>query len=588
MKKIKLIAFCFKEVYSNGTALFWLFIFKSLLSTGRIYLSAWLSRRLINELAAGIGSQRITSTLIILAFIIILVDIFFAFFNLGMDYFSEISAIKYSNQFNIKNSEKCSRLKFQFHDSPSDKDELKQFWADSASVVNIYSQTITIIFTIGSFIASLFISLSFSVSITVLSLIIAIPGFFVRKYNKNADYKFEKQINLTDRIIGYYKSVCTAKAFYKETHLYKTLGYFFDLLKEKMGERLLRRKELSKSKAFREAVLVLVYSFVNIVVNLQIILFIILKKLTIGDYTYYTSIINNLKNNTDTIVSSVSAFLLSLKKAENYYTFFYSTENEYASGSQPMPEKIESIEFSNVWFCYPNSQEYVIKDISFHVKNGEAIAFAGLNGAGKTTLINLILRFYEPTKGIIKINGKDVRQFDLNEYWKAFSSMFQHSNLYNITLRENLLLGSLDKKDGIDDVTLCSLLKNMGINIDANIMDLPVSKQFYENGLIFSPGQAQKLNVVRTLLSESQVLILDEPSSTMDVLSEDLILESAFSFSKDKILFFISHRLSNLKKVDKIFFLNEGRIEESGSHEELMGKKSIYFQLYSKQLNKYI
>lgn len=588
MKKISLLVFCFREVYKNGTAFFWLFILKTLLSTVRLYLSAWLSRLLINELAAGIGAHSITSTLIILALIIILVEVFFAFFNLGMDYFSEISATKYSNQFNIKNSKKCSRLKYQFHDSPSDKDELKQFWADGASVVNIYCQTITIVFTIASFVTSLFISLSFSVSITVLSLIIAIPGFFVRKYNKNADYEFEKQINLTDRIIGYYKSVCTAKTFYKETHLFNTLHYFFDLLKEKMNERISKRKKLSKSKTFREAVLVLVYSFVNIVVNLQIILFIILKKLTIGDYTYYTSIINNLKNNTDTIANSFSAFFLSLKKVENYYIFFYSTENEYIYGSQPMPKKIESIEFSNVWFCYPHSREYVIKDVSFYIKNGEKIAFAGLNGAGKTTIINLLLRFYEPTNGTIKINGKDVRQFDLNEYWKVFSSMFQHSNLYSISLRENLLLGCLNKKNIIDDILLCDLLNNMGINIDVDMMDLPVSKQFYENGLIFSPGQAQKLNVVRTLLSESQVLILDEPSSAMDVLSEDLILESAFSFSKDKILFFISHRLSNLKKVDKIFFLNEGRIEESGSHEELMSKKSVYFQLYSKQLNKYM
>lgn len=588
MKKSKLILFSFKEVYSNGKAFFWLFIFKSLLTTGRVYLSAWLSRLLINEIATGIGIQQVTSALLCFAFSIIFVDIFFAFVNIIVDYFSEISATKYNNYFTIKNSKKCARLKYEFHDSPSDKDELRQFLADGKSVMNIFCQVITLVSALVSFFVSLFISLSFSILITVLSLVVALPAFFVRRRNKNADYKFEKDLNLTDRIIDYYKGVCTGKAFYKEIHLFRTTNYFFELLNGKMNERLEKRKALNKAKIVRETVLLLIYSLANIAVNIYIIVFIIIKKLTIGDFTYYTSIINNLKNNTDTIVTSFSELFLSLKRVDNYYTFFYSKDNEYAYGSQPMPLEIESITFSNVWFRYPNSKEYVIKDVSFEVKRGEKIALAGINGAGKTTIINLLLRFYEPTNGAIFINDCDVRQFDLQEYWTYFSCMFQHANLYNISLKENLLFGNLSKKDTANDKALCAFLNSMGINIDIDSIHLPVSKQFYENGLIFSPGQAQKINVIRTLINDAPIVVLDEPSSAMDVLSEDAIMETTFSFSQGKILFFISHRLSNLKKVDKIIFLENGTIDELGSHDELMKNKSKYFDLYNKQSNKYL
>ena len=389
-------------------------------------------------------------------------------------------------------------------------------------------------------------------------------------------------------MIDYYKSVITEKTYYKETHALNSTNFFFDLLKAQLNKRLDKRRELKKSKTIREAVLLVIYSIVNISINMYIIIYIILKKLTIGDYSYYTSIINNLKNNSDTIVTSISDLLFSISKVESYCLFLYSKDNEYCVGSQPMPNEVITIQFENVSFKYPGSKEYVIKEVSFSVKKGEKIAFAGVNGAGKTTLISLLLRFYEPTSGCILINSQDVKNFNLHEYWSYFSCMFQKSNLYNITLKENLMLGQIEKIDSSNDVALCAFLSSLGLNMDKSMLNNSVSKQFDENGMIFSPGQAQKIGVVRTLLKSSQILILDEPSSAMDAISESLIMETAFSFSEGKILFFVSHRLSNLKKVDRIIFLSNGCIEEIGTHNELMNNKSMYFNLYNKQLQKYI
>ena len=133
--------------------------------------------------------------------------------------------------------------------------------------------------------------------------------------------------------------------------------------------------------------------------------------------------------------------------------------------------------------------------------------------------------------------------------------MLQHSNLYNITLRENLMLGNVSKMKTLDNAALRSFLQLLGLkNIQQCDLERHVSKQFYDDGIIFSPGQEQKINVVRTLLADKKIIVLDEPSSSMDALTENMIMDTIFSLSSGKMIFFISHRLSNMKKVDKIFF----------------------------------
>lgn len=165
--------------------------------------------------------------------------------------------------------------------------------------------------------------------------------------------------------------------------------------------------------------------------------------------------------------------------------------------------------------------------------------------------------------------------------------MFQHHNLYEISLKDNLLISNLAYREKIKAENLCGLLGFVDFKLAPECIDMQLGRNFDVNGLIFSPGQSQKVSIARTLLRNSPIIILDEPSSSMDAITENNIVTNVFGLASDKMLFFISHRLSNLKYVDRIMFLKDGAIVESGSHEELMKNKSYYYEMFNIQSQKY-
>lgn len=254
-----------------------------------------------------------------------------------------------------------------------------------------------------------------------------------------------------------------------------------------------------------------------------------------------------------------------------------------------MPEKeIERIEFRNVSFGY-QPEELIIKNLSFIIKGKNSVALVGHNGAGKSTIIKLLFRFYDPTEGSIFVNGKDIREYTLKAYRQLFSAAFQDYKIFAMSIKENVLMRKADK--GEEEIVKNALRKAGVYDKVMTLsegMDTVLTKEFDENGAVLSGGQYQKIVVARAFAKDTPIKIFDEPSSALDPIAEYELFESIMQDSKDKTMIFISHRLSSVQNADEVIMLEEGRIIERGTHEELMGLGLAYADMYKKQAQNYL
>lgn len=252
-----------------------------------------------------------------------------------------------------------------------------------------------------------------------------------------------------------------------------------------------------------------------------------------------------------------------------------------------LPNGFESLEFDNVSFSYKD--EETIKNLSFKIEKGQKIALVGHNGAGKTTIIKLLLRLYDPTSGVIKLNGTDIKEYNLHAYRELFATTFQDFAIFGMSVRDNVLMGR--EFDNPDEVAKSALLKAGAWEIVEALpegLDTVMTKEFDEKGAVLSGGQNQKLAVSRTFAQPAPVKIFDEPSSALDPIAEYDLFENIMKEADGHTLLFISHRLSSVKNCDKVFMLENGSLIESGTHDELASLNGKYAQMYKKQAMNYL
>lgn len=243
-------------------------------------------------------------------------------------------------------------------------------------------------------------------------------------------------------------------------------------------------------------------------------------------------------------------------------------------------------EFKHVWFKYPNSEEYVLKDINLKWRIGEKMALVGRNGSGKSTLIKLLCRLYDATKGEITLNGIDIRKYSYDDYMQLFSVVFQDSKLFSYSLAENVAADTDFDSELVENCVrkagLSELLDKMPDGINTYLY-----KDFNENGVEISGGEAQKLCLARAIYKGSPFIVLDEPTAALDPISEYDIYTKFNSIVGTRTAIYISHRLSSCRFCDDITVLDNGRIIERGSHEKLIAKGGIYTAMWAAQAEYY-
>ncbi len=250
-----------------------------------------------------------------------------------------------------------------------------------------------------------------------------------------------------------------------------------------------------------------------------------------------------------------------------------------AHGSGPEgAAKVGHIVFDHVWFAY-NGEDYVLRDVTFDVKPGQRIGIVGATGSGKTTLINLLLRFYDVTKGRITVDGVDIRELDLEDLRGLFSLVLQDVHLFSGTIAENIRLGRHD----IDDERVRGAAA--AVHASAFIERLPDAYQtaVAERGSTLSVGQKQLLSFARALAFDPRVLILDEATSSVDTETELLIRDALQVLMAGRTTIAVAHRLSTIQDMDRILVFHKGQLREAGTHQELLAERGIYFKLFELQ-----
>ncbi len=309
---------------------------------------------------------------------------------------------------------------------------------------------------------------------------------------------------------------------------------------------------------------------------------------TMGNVLRYGGCIRNLFGELDSLTKTIPELFLNIQKHMSTMELL-ELENEMYKGSLPVEKRSDGeyrIEFRNVSFRYPGSEQYALKDFSLKLKVGERLAIVGMNGSGKTTMIKLLCRLYDPDKGEILLNGVDIRKFRQEEYLKLFSVVFQDFRLFSLPLGENVAADCHYDREKVErclwEAGLGERLEQMPEGLDAFLY------KDYEDGVEISGGEAQKIAIARALCKDAPFILLDEPTAALDPISEYEIYRGFDRIAERTTAIYISHRLSSCRFCEKIAVFHEGRIVQTGSHEALLKDEGgKYLELWNAQAQYY-
>lgn len=422
----------------------------------------------------------------------------------------------------------------------------------------------------------------------IYAICIAVIFYLLRRYTSKSYFKEGTEARPYFRERMYLRRVYFVKDSIPDL---KTTGINDVLLEnhDELTKNLLSiYKKHGKKRAFAEGLAALLMSTIYPI----ILLISIYEMLQTKDITMFAALtlaagkISTLVTSTADIVGQIQTFAVEAKVPFELLDMNCEIEK---TGNIKELEDFKELRVSNLDFGY--TEKLVLKDINFYIKKGEKIAIVGHNGAGKTTLVKLLLRLYDGASGAIYYNGINYKEINTVPLRKSVGAVFQNSEVYSVSIGENILLRKLTSKEDYDLVERA--LKFAGLyDIVSKLedgIDTVVTREFNKKGMIFSGGNQQKLAVARGFAQNYDLFILDEPSSALDPIAETQMYKNMLELGKDKTLIFISHRLSATANVDRIYLFEHGEIVECGTHEELMkNPNGRYFEMFSSQAEKYL
>ncbi len=439
-------------------------------------------------------------------------------------------------------------------------------------------------------VASLAVLASLNLFLIFLVVLVAVPEFINRARQSQLAWGIWDANSPFRKKFWYVSWLLQERDAIKEMKLFALPHHFLTELKSLHEKFYQDNKKLATRYFGINTLFNLLEGFVFIGILVYIIFETIAKRLTVGDISYYTSAATNFQN----AIGGLFRNVVKLFEGSLYISSIFEVLD-----AQPKIKQITNpirlnlrksplIEFKNVDFTYPGQTSKVLKNFNLTITPGEKIALVGENGSGKTTIIKLLCRFYDVSAGGIFINEKNIKDLDLNEWYKAIGVLFQDFVKYEYSAKENIYFGKVYQKENLRKIIEAAVSSGA----DPVIRKLKgryeqMLGRTFEGGVELSVGQWQKLALGRGFFRNAPVLVLDEPTASIDAKAEAEIFNRVEKLSKNKTVIIISHRFSTVRNADKIYVIDGGKIIEEGSHEQLVGLNGQYATLFKLQAKGY-
>jgi ABC-type multidrug transport system fused ATPase/permease subunit len=424
--------------------------------------------------------------------------------------------------------------------------------------------------------------------IIILIIAIVLLNGVISKKAQKVEYDMSRALIPLNRKFGYYADLMTDFSIAKDVRIYNMAPYIgkkinkycddsYKFLSKSMGKS-------GKYMGFNSITLALEMLFIYGYLSYKLLS----KSISVGDFSMYIAAGMNFTTSITEFITNIVSFRQMCQYLDTYLEF-ERLPNKRSSGIRKVKDLEEAtIEFRHVYFKYPRSDEYTLKDVNIIIKNGQKLSVVGQNGAGKTTFIKLLCRLYTPEKGEILLNGVNINEYSFDEYMKLLAVVFQDYKLFSFSLKENIVF---DKANMVSDEKINEAIEKVGLSEKVNELDkgldTSIYKNFDKNGVELSGGQAQKLAIARAVYKDAPIVVLDEPTAALDPYAEYEIYTSFNRLIGNHTAIYISHRLSSCKFCDKIALFDRGELVEYGTHGELVNNNGMYAKMWNAQAEYY-
>ena len=568
----------------------WLFsirILIELISVAIPIVSLYLSRNIINVLSnSSYTTQRKEFYLFIT--LVVLVQLINSLLTRLNGLIGALHNDLVGNKIDLEIIQQINSLDVSYFDNPAFYDQLQNAVKDSRSLQSLTWLSLTMIKSAIQFVSNLIILMRFNIYLPMLMVTLCLPGIFIDKYVAKRKYEWQLQRARNDRKLGYIKSLLQSKHTAKDIRIFDVQEYFKEKFLDMWEIWFHEKKKLEQQKMGLSFTASILPFFATTAVLVFVGHRIFEGTLTLGDYSLYGGISTQLLASITALSGVINQSYESEMRLGKYAEFLTTKSIVQDTGTLDI-QSIESLEFKNVSFTYPNTEKQILKDISFSIHKNQSLALVGLNGAGKSTIVKLILRLYDPNSGEILVNGRNLKEYKLQSYYRCLGVVFQDFNRYNLKIREAVALTDISGVN--DDERIIDACKNA--DVDMSILksdegiDTYLGKIFDSDGVELSGGNWQKIAIAQAYFKRSSLMVFDEPNAALDPDAERRLFEKMSNLSQNSCVIYVTHRLSSTTTADTVLVIDRGMCREKGTHSELMAQKGIYHDLFSKQAENY-